>query len=500
LRRAALAIALLGALVGAAPALPAFHTAQLEQTRGFCAAQPTSADTSVADAVNASGLPATNTPPIAILDTGIDASTPELAGRVLPGWDALGNAPDGDDVDGHGTQVAGIAAGALGRVQGVSPGSPVLPVRIYNGDGTGTTASLVNGINWAVDNGASVINISSIQKLADASDKDVNTITTAIDKAFNRGVLVVAPVGNEGNTQADMPAALPHVLTVGASDTLGSRASFSNAVGWVDLVAPGNSLVAPSPKKFCDSGYGLANGTSYAAPAVAGAAALLAKMRPDLTAQERFDILRTSARDVGLTGRDDETGFGMLDVARAISAQAPVDTSSSPEVDDDPYFVRGPFAAQHPTLLARTKKVSIIGQLSRAKDPADVYPVRLKKNERLTVSAKAQSTDSLISLSIWSPSVGDFDVTNDVGKNRIVSTGGFANDPVLKTSAKKSGTYYVSVEATDLIDEDLDTNENPPPIPVSEEYTAKLSKVLIKRKPVKKKTTKKKKKSTAKKK
>lgn len=492
MRRAALAVALLGALISAAPAQPAFHTAQLEQTRGFCAAQPTDPDTTVPSAVDALNVPVTDTPPIAILDTGIDSATPELAGRVLPGWDALGNTDGGDDVDGHGTQVAGIAAGALGRVQGVSTGSPVMPVRIYNGDGAGTPAAMVNGINWAVDHGASVINISAISKLADASDKDVNSITTAISKAFNRGVLVVAPVGNEGSTQADMPGALPHVLTVGASDSLGTRAPFSNATGWVDLVAPGNSLVAPSPKKFCDSGYGLANGTSFAAPAVAGAAALLAKLRPDLTAQERFDILRTSARDVGLTGRDDETGYGMLDVARAISAQAPVDTSSSPEVDDDPYFVRGEFAAQHPTLLAKTKKKSIIGQLSRAKDPADVYPVRLKKSERLTVSAKAQLPDSLISLSIWSPSVGDFDVTGDVAKNRIVSTGGFANDPVLKTIAKKSGTYYVSVEATDLIDEDLDPNEQPPELPQSEPYTAKFSKVLVKRKPAKKKTTKKK--------
>jgi hypothetical protein len=490
LSRAALAVALLSALIGAAPAQSAFHTAQLEQTRGFCAAIPTSPDMTVPSAVNSLGIPPIETAPIAILDTGIDPATPELAGRVVPGWDALGNAADGTDVDGHGTQVAGIAAGVLGNVQGVSPGSPVMPVRIYNGDGAGTAQSMITGIRWAVDHGASVINISSIQKLADASAKDVNAITIAIAQAFNRGVLVVAPAGNEGSEQTDMPAALPHVLTVGASDGLGTRATFSNAGAWVDLVAPGNSLVAPMPKAYCDSGYGLASGTSFAAPAVAGAGALLAKLRPELTAQQRFDLLRTTARDVGLTGRDDETGYGVLDVAAALAAPAPAPGGSSPEVDDDPYFVRGQFAARHPTLLARTKRASVTGQLSRAKDPADVYPVRVNKGERLTVSAVARAEDSLLTLTIWSPSVGDFDVTNDVGKQRIVSTGGFAQDPVLKMEAKRTGTYYVSVEATDLIDEDTDPGESPPPIPQAEPYTAKFSKVKVKRKPVKKKTKK----------
>jgi hypothetical protein len=133
----------------------------------------------------------------------------------------------------------------------------------------------------------------------------------------------------------------------------------------------------------------------------------------------------------------------------------------------------------------------VTGQLSRAKDPADVYPVRVKKGERLTVAAKAQATDSVIALTIWSPSVGDFDVTNDVGKQQIVTTGGFAEDPVLKMLAKRTGTYYVSVEATDLLEEDTAPTETAPPILQAEPYSATFSKVKVKRKPVKKKTTKK---------
>ena len=279
-----------------------------------------------------------------------------------------------------------------------------------------------------------------------------------------------------------MPAALPHVLTVGAVEPSGLRSTFSNIGWWVDLVAPGSALVAPMPKNFCDSGYGLGNGTSYAAPAVAAGAAILAKLRPDLSAQQRMEVLRSSARDIQIAGRDVETGHGLLDVGAALTAPAPRD-EPSPEVDDDPFFVRGPFAAAHPTLLRTKQRASLVGKLSRAKDPADVYPVRLRKGERLVAQAVAAASSSLFSLSIWKPGVGDFDVSGDVAKQRAVSTGGFAVDPQLKMRVQKSGTYFVSVEAPDLIDEDDEDAE----IPESEAYTLKLSRQKIKPRPTPKK-------------
>jgi subtilase family protein len=491
LKSRAAAAAVIGVLSLPAVAVgDGLQPAQLEQTRGFCAARPTQVDTSVPAAVNALATDVPDTAPIAVLDTGADSNATELAGRLVSPFDALANAPnDGTDVDGHGTQVAGVAAGAPGLVRGVSPTSPIMPIRVYNGDGSSTTQAVVRGLGWAADHGATAITLSASQVMAKASDADITALTHAISQAFNRGIVVVAPSGNEGGQEPDMPAALPHVLTVGAVEPNGLRSTFSNVGWWVDLVAPGSALVAPMPKKFCESGYGLGNGTSYAAPAVAAGAAILAKLRPDLSAQQRMEILRSSARDVQIAGRDVETGHGLLDVGAALTAPAP-QNEPSPEVDDDPFFVRGPFAAAHPTLLRTKQRASLVGKLSRAKDPADVYPVRLRKGERLVTQAVAAASSSLFSISIWKPGVGDFDVSGDVAKQRAVSTGGFAGDPQLKMRVQKSGTYFVSVEAPDLIDEDDEDAE----IPESEAYTLKLSRQKIKPRP----TPKKKKKKTSK--
>jgi hypothetical protein len=445
---------------------PRATTAALEQSRGFCAARPLEPDTSVANAVNALGVEAPNTPTIAVLDTGVDPDTTELSGRVMPVLDAADGSLQGD-VDGHGTQVAGMAAAAPGLVRGISPSSTILPIRVYNGQGASTAKVMAKGLRLAIDQHPGVIVIAGADPLANASTADLATLTHLTSEAFASGILVIAGSGNEGAQAGSVPSALPHVLSVGASDVTGLRATSSNTGPWVDLVAPGSSLTTPMPKTFCDSGYGLANGTSFAAGVVAGAAALLTQLRPELTVSQRFEVLRLSARDIGFPGRDDEYGYGLLDLGAAVAARAPVIPEASTEVDDDPFFVRGHFAAGHPVLLKKAKKARFAGQLSRAKDPADVYPVYARKGERVTVSVKAKSQDSVFELSFWDPKVGDFDVSDDSGKHRVVSTGGLATDPQLKMLVKKTGVYYVSVDAPDAVDEDDPTAS----VPVSEPYT-----------------------------
>jgi subtilisin family serine protease len=470
---AAAVLVLAFAIAGAAAAVgnPSPPPFQPQADGDFCADKPTEPDARIASAVNAVSVSVATTPPIAILDTGISTDASEIGDRLVTPFDATTGGTDGSDIDGHGTEVAGIAAGAGGLLQGVTPTSPLMPVRIYNRQGNTAVPWMIAGINWAVQNHAAVINISSSMPVADASAADVASLTRAITDAFNKGTLVVASMGNDGNGAAQLPASLPHVIGVGASDLTGSRATFSNTGPWVDLVSPARSLVAPISKAYCPSGYGVANGSSFAAPAVAGAAALLAQIRPTLTIQQRFDVLRKSATDVPPAGRDDETGYGLLNVQNAMNLAVPP-RQSSPEVDDDPYYVRGTNAGGHPTLLTRTRKIRLVGEVSPAKDPSDVYPVRIKKGERLTVSAKASGADALIALGLWKPTVGDFDVSNEVGKNEIVSTGGFADDVALKMDAKKSATYFVSVEAPDPVDPD-DPTAAPP---VSEPYQLVMTK------------------------
>ena len=196
---------------------------------------------------------------------------------------------------------------------------------------------------------------------------------------------------------------------------------------------------------------------------------------------------RPAESDVAPAGRDDDTGYGLLDVQNAMTMQVPA-VQASPEVDDDPYWVRGANAVGHPILLNYARKVRLAGEISAAKDPSDVYRVRVKKGERLTATAVVSGTDSLVSLGLWKPNAGDFDVTNEVTKNELAGTGGFARDAVLKMSSKKTATYFVSVEAPDAIDPDDPTDE----APVSEPYQLLLSKTPLPE-PKHKKTTRKKK-------
>lgn len=492
--RAALAALVAAAIAAAASGstASALAPAELESSRGFCGETPTEPLTSVAAAVNAVGVSLDRTDPIAILDTGVDASLPELAGRVVSPYDVLDKSEDADDVDSHGSEVASVAAASPGLFRGISPTSPIMPIQIYTGDGSTTNGSVVAGIRWAIDHGAGAIDISGIDALTSASASDVTALTRIVGEAFNRGILVVAPVGNEGTTQANIPAALPHVLAVGAiSDSLGTRSTFSNVGSWVDLMAPGQGMTVPAPRKFCPQGYGLASGTSFAAPAVAAAAAMIAAARPELTPQQRFDVLRKTARDVSLGGRDDETGFGVLDVAAALTAPAPA-IEAGAEPDDDPIYVRGANASKHPPLLSRGSRARLTGQLARGKDPGDVYPVKVGRNKRLLVTAKAGLADSVLDLNIYKPGVGDYDVSGDVTKQRVVGTGGFAGDPQLVAKITKPGTYYVSIEVPDLIDPDETAEDRAGvSIPAAEPYTLSVSTKALP-KPRKKKTSKKK--------
>jgi Subtilase family len=341
-------------------------------------AQPTKSLASQTNALLAD-VGSAQTRPIAILDTGIDPNVPELAGRVLPDHDVVGGFTVPDQ-DGHGTEVASVAAGAPGLMQGISPTSSVFSVRIFNSTGSSSSDIVVNAITAAVQNGAGVINISAAGAVADATARDNQVLTTAIAQAFNAGVQVVAPSGNEGRTQADAPGAYPHVLTAGSGTPAGGRDLFSNTGPWLDLLAPASDITVATPKSVCSSGYAQVKGTSYASPAVAATAAMVQAAKPGLKAQQIFDIVRRAGDDLGLTGWDQDTGFGFLNVSDAVSSATPSLVGN--EVDDDIMFAK--LKPIIPLKLGRTKTIQ--DSESAAKDNTDVFRVKLKKGELLHCS------------------------------------------------------------------------------------------------------------------
>jgi hypothetical protein len=247
---------------------------------------------------------------VAVIDTGVDRSKLNDEISLVPGIDFVNKGGDGlTDLVAHGSLVAGIIGGALGNglsAAGVAPGTKIMPVRVIDGFGNGSTADVAQGIVWATDNGAKVINMSLGTALADpAMDK-------AIEYAATRDVIMVAATGNGSRTDGiSYPASHPKVLAVGAVNPDLTLASFSNAGPQVDLVAHGKNLRVPSFGR-------LGNGTSFAAPQVAGYAALLRAARPTATAAQIRTALRSTAWDLGPAGRDDSYGLGLSDPSAAL--------------------------------------------------------------------------------------------------------------------------------------------------------------------------------------
>jgi hypothetical protein len=421
---------------------------------GYCVPAPTDG-AYVPRVVGALGAPVAATKPIAILDTGVDPDVPELAGRVLQGYDALTGAPVSGDPDGHGTEAAGLAASSGPGVRGIAPASQILPIRIYDANRTSSAAALSKGIALAVAKGAGVIVIAGSGPLADASDDDVALVTHAIDAAFAKGVLTVAGMGDDTATvAATMPAALPHVLVAGAATATPSRSVAVNTGPWLDLLVPAEGVEGPLPAALCVHGFGFSTGSSFAAPSLGAAAALVMAQRPGLTTQQHFELLRRAGADLGPVGRDDDSGYGLLNVGAALSGTPPA-KESQVEVDDDPFWVRGPYAKAHPLLLTKTKlRFKVKGAVSPAKDPADVYRVTLSARERLVATVAAADPAALLELAVLGPRAGDFDVSEGIDENRLVATGGLSNDPQVEVTAKVSGTYYLAVQSADAVDPD----------------------------------------------
>ncbi|MBW3669289.1 MAG: S8 family serine peptidase [Actinobacteria bacterium] len=375
-----------------------------------------------------SGAKAAATQKIAIVDTGVDLDHPDLVDSLLPGIDVVGAGDSNpQDEEGHGTMVAGMAAATTnnGRgIAGASWGAKIIPVRALDATGNGSDSDIAEGITWAVDNGATVVNLS-------LGGPDTSpALDAAVDYAADRNVVVVAASGNEGTNRPFFPAAHPRAFAVGASDAEGGVVSFSNYGPWVDLVAPGRAIAGTG--NDVTEMYYKGAGTSFASPLVAAAATIVRTQNPSWTATQVVERLRATAADRGPAGIDDYYGWGFLDIGAAVGATASPAIGPRGADDDEPNDVPA--------------RVTAIGDSHTARigpeGDEDWYRIDVATPTSLTLTVTPES-DTVADRYAMDPVIEVFEPDGrDAG--RIDITG--ADQPeTLTVNASTAGAYLVRV-------------------------------------------------------
>ena len=389
-------------------------------------------------AIGVAGL----TPPgpgkaVTIIDSGVELTHPEFVGR--PNLVAL-NTQEPQPIGGvHGTAVASLVGAPVNNVGivGIYPEALLQTWDAALGGGTQlATSDIVAGVLAATQTGPGVINLSLG---ADASEVPIQQ---AIETAVRKGMLVVAAAGNDGENGNPLsyPASLPHVLTAAATDEQNQVTSFSSQSRFVDLAAPGQDITVASA---IDQSWASEDGTSFSSPLVAGAAAWVWTVRPDLDASQLFEVMRRSAVDIGAPGRDNATGFGLLDVPAALTYQAPVKDPFEPN-DDVDYVTPGrTYDNGIPPLTTRAKpSATLVARLATAEDPRDVYRVFIPAHRAITVKT---TTAAGVDLTLWSSTTTSVTERNP-GKDRLargVTTGAAEGVTYKNTGAAK--TAYLAV-------------------------------------------------------
>jgi subtilisin family serine protease len=343
--------------------------------------------------------------PVTIVDSGIDLSHPEFSSRPdtvtlnaqVPGYGGR-----------HGTAVASLV-GAPANGVGIVGIYPQALLRSWDAATADegrelATGDIVAGITEAARAGVGVINLSL------GSGDRSTSIEQAVNEAVRRGSLVVAASGNDGDEGNPLtyPAALPHVLTVGATNRANVVAGFSSRSRFVDLAAPGDDItVAWTPPPDYQAG----DGTSFAAPLVSGAAAWVWTVRPELDNTQLFEVLRRSATDIGPPGRDLDSGFGLLNVPAALAAEPPPRDPLEPNEDLDD--VRPGFGL--PALTTkRVARALVTARMDLWEDPRDVYRVWQPARRALVISTGASED---VDVAVWSEDA--FSVAQRAGPERL---------------------------------------------------------------------------------
>lgn len=384
-------------------------------------------------------------PLVAVLDTGVDATAPDLAGVVMTGAarSFVPASPDPtSDPEGHGTHVAGIIAAAYGNGVGGSgvAAARILPVTIADADGRTTTTALVRGLRYASAMGARVINISFGGRGYSQPEQD------AIDLAVRRGALVVAAAGNTGGRPGppEYPGAYRGVLAVGALSASGRPLPLSARGPQVALAAPGENILSTAARGaggVAPAALVPRTGTSMAAAIVAGAAARVIARRPSLSAQRVRAVLESTARDVPPSGPDVATGAGALDLAAAL--RAPVPPPEDPEPNDDPAL-----AARTPPLLAGAGAATgtVRGRTGSWSDPRDGFRVVLRPGDTLTARLSGPAGSDL-DLVLWLPGAPGGRRTATYARTWLAAASlGPTSSETITTTVAIGGVYTLEVQ------------------------------------------------------
>jgi len=399
---------------------------------------------------------------VAVIDSGIDATHPEFAGRIVEARSFVKTKASVDTV-GHGTMVAGEIAAATDNGEGIA--GIGLPVKLLIAKVVGPARGIsieaeVKAIRWAADRGARVINL-SLGGTRDPTNTQRDQYSAleqaAIEYAYTKGAVIVAATGNCSDVcpyeYADYPAALPHVIGVSALTQRNEVAGFSKRDKvFNDLVAPGAGIVSAFPYDLTDpacqfpgyslcaaNGQGTGDGTSFAAPLVTAAAALLISQRPDLQPSQVMSLLERTARDVSPAGRDALTGNGLLKVVDALAAlQGPLPPAdrfeSNDDAGDDAYALFG-------------ERRTVAATIDYFDDPSDVYRVYVRASRRLEValSGPAGGRPTIV---VWRPGTKHVtDVTAIAVRSGAVLAHRSGQRPKLSYRAPRAGWYYVEVKA-----------------------------------------------------
>jgi thermitase len=301
---------------------------------------------------------------IAILDTGVDSTHPELSPKIIQGWNFYDNNSDTRDVYGHGTAVAGSAAAASNNGMGVASvawNCMLMPIRISDLNGYGSTSAMANGLTWAADHGARVANIS--YRVSTSS-----TVSSAARYFGSKGGVVTISAGNE--TSFDSTPDNPDVITVSATTSSDTLASWSNTGNNIDLASPGVSISTTNR----GGGYGSWSGTSFSAPIVAGVAALVISANPSLTGSQIQDVLKQSADNLGAAGWDTQYGWGRVNAANAVTlATGNPPPPPPPDVDTMPPTISITSPVEGVTVSGTTVSVLVNARDDRAVAKVELY-------------------------------------------------------------------------------------------------------------------------------